>query len=99
MPKEGDPDSKIHLVSFKPYLTMHSSGTPFGSKIELMLRLADLPYWAHNGDVQNKKVSPKSKVRTARRTCVQVQGSRALGNQFVFYSVVQLDLLHILHSI
>ena len=64
MPSKGDPASKIHLVSFKPYATVHSSGTPFGAKIEMMLRLADLPYWAHNGDVQDKKTAPKSKVRT-----------------------------------
>ena len=53
MPTEGDPSAKLNLVSFKGYSTLHSSGTPFGAKVEIMLRLAGLPYEAHNGNVQD----------------------------------------------
>jgi hypothetical protein len=61
VPTQGDPSCTIHLVSFKPYSTLHSSGF-FGGKIEVMLRLAGLPYRAHNGNVLDKKTCPKSKV-------------------------------------
>jgi hypothetical protein len=61
VPTQGDPSCTIHLVSFKPYSTLHSSGF-FGGKIEVMLRLAGLPYQAHNGNVLDKKNCPKSKV-------------------------------------
>jgi hypothetical protein len=62
VPTKGDPSCSIHLVSFKPYATLHSSATPFGGKIELMLRLADLPYRAHDGNFMDKNTCPKAKV-------------------------------------
>jgi hypothetical protein len=65
VPTKGDPSWSMHLISFKPYATLHSSGTPFGAKIELMLRLAGLPYQAHNGNVMDKRTCPKHKVGSA----------------------------------
>ena len=59
---EGDPAAEIHLVAFKPHSGMLSSGTPFGCKVEVLLRLAGLPYLAHEGNVADRKTCPKSKV-------------------------------------
>jgi hypothetical protein len=46
-----------------PNSKLHSSQTPFGTKLEVMLRLAGLPYTAQMGDCQDTKVAPKQKVR------------------------------------
>lgn len=61
VPTKGDPEAKINLVSFAQLAPLHSSCTPFGAKIELILRLAGLPYEAHCGDLTNTKTAPKSK--------------------------------------
>ena len=62
VPEKGNPEATINLVSFGPIAPLHSSATPFGAKIEILLRLAALPYRANRGDITDTKTSPKSKV-------------------------------------
>eukprot|EP00892_Ulva_mutabilis_P003100 jgi/Ulvmu1/12791/UM097_0018.1 len=60
-PTSGDPSAKLQLLSFPPIAESHVSGTPFGGKIEVALRLAGLEYEAYNGNVQDATVAPKKK--------------------------------------
>ena len=61
-PTSGDPSATLQLLSFPPVGESHVSGTPFGGKIEVALRLAGLEYEAYNGSVQDPNVAPKKKV-------------------------------------
>ena len=45
-----------------PHSKLHSSATPFGTKVEVMLRVAGLPYTAQMADVRDPSISPKQKV-------------------------------------
>jgi hypothetical protein len=62
-PKQGDPNDKIILLSFAKNHKSISSMSPFAGKLELMLRIAGLPYHGFKGDVTNKLHAPKHKVR------------------------------------
>lgn len=61
-PTEGDPSAKLQLVSFPPVREALLSGTPFGGKVEVAMRLAGLEYEAYNGSVTDPRVAPKKKV-------------------------------------
>jgi hypothetical protein len=65
-PTEGSPADAIQLVSYPRPCMLHSTGTPFGGKLELMLRISGLPYEGLSGMVTNPKVAPKHKVRQRR---------------------------------
>lgn len=60
----GEPSDAIVLISFPRRFETCSSATPFGGKVELMLRIAGLPYVGYYGDVTNKNLAPRSKVAT-----------------------------------
>lgn len=62
-PTKGDPSAKLQLVSFPPIAEALVSGTPFGGKVEVAMRLAGLEYEAYNGSVTDPRIAPKKKVR------------------------------------
>ena len=62
-PTQGDPAAKLTLVSFPRVGDCVTTLTPFGTKIEVALRLAGIEYEGVLGDLMNKSHSPKSKVR------------------------------------
>ena len=53
------------VCSKAPHSKLHSSATPFGTKLEVMLRVARLPYTAQMGDVRDPSIAPKQKVTSS----------------------------------
>jgi hypothetical protein len=61
-PLEGDPTSAVQLLSYPAVGKCRLTITPFGGKLEIMLRLAGISYTGLCGDVTNPKHAPKRKV-------------------------------------
>ena len=61
-PKKGTPGDKIVLLSFLRRPACVLSGTPFAGKVEMALRMADLPFEGRQGNPINKSHAPKCKV-------------------------------------
>lgn len=61
-PVKGDPEAKLVLVSFPRFGDEVTSMSPFGGKVEAILRIAGLDYEGVVGDITNKKHAPKRKV-------------------------------------
>lgn len=59
---QGDPEAPLELLSFPRPEGAMMCGTPFGGKIEAMLRIAGVPYTGRVGNVLDKKQAPKRKV-------------------------------------
>lgn len=62
---QGDPADPLLVMSIPPICNSALSSTPFGGKLEVILRLAGLPYEAVPGDPSDQKATPKGKVRNA----------------------------------
>lgn len=62
-PTQGDPAAKVEVISFAPPHKSRTTGTPFGGKVEAVLRLAGIPYVGLKGNVTNPKHAPKHKAR------------------------------------
>ena len=60
--EKGDPAAEIVLLSFSRPDGALLSATPFGGKLEMMLRLAGLAYKGCIGNVLDGKHAPKKKV-------------------------------------
>eukprot|EP00892_Ulva_mutabilis_P003101 jgi/Ulvmu1/12792/UM097_0019.1 len=60
-PKSGDPAACLQLVSFPPMEGSKLSSTPFGGKVEAIMRLAGLKYEGYGGKVNDPKTAPKKK--------------------------------------
>lgn len=58
----GDPLACLRLVAFPPMPGSRLSSTPFGGKVEVIMRLAGLKYEAYGGKVTDPKTAPKKKV-------------------------------------
>ena len=54
-PKSGNPEDPVVLVSFPRPGTSIISGTQFGGKLEVALRLAGIEHKGYKGDVTNKQ--------------------------------------------
>jgi hypothetical protein len=63
LPVRGDPSDAIQFISFEHPGGTLSSNTPFTEKLELMMRIAGLPYEGYVGIVTHKRYAPKHKVR------------------------------------
>jgi hypothetical protein len=64
--EQGDPaEGEIVLLSFPRRGDMCTSSTPFGGKVETMLRIAKIPYRGYVSSPADKRAAPKGKVRIA----------------------------------
>lgn len=59
----GAGSAALKLITWGPVGKTHSSVTPFGSKVEVALRLAGIDYSVEAGDPTNSKVFVKQKAR------------------------------------
>lgn len=59
----GSSKPAIQLIGFPRINSTLLSGSPFVGKLEVMLRLAGLPYAGKTGSPADKKVAPRGKVR------------------------------------
>lgn len=96
-PLKGDPEDALEVMSIPPMGAGALSVTPFGGKVEVMLRLAGLEYRAVKGDPGNKKLTPKGKVRcpvsASRHTMASDQSSSSLCGPGVTLLCVQFPVL------
>jgi hypothetical protein len=53
---------EIQIIGFTPMGEQVIGGSPFVGKLEMMLRIAGLPYVGYLGSPADKKLAPKGKV-------------------------------------